>query len=308
MTAFFSISGMLIYRSMAGRKSVSDYIVSRVLRIFPGLWAMLIISALILGIFFSTIQFRTWVADPSVYRYLAGNAILYVPQYHLPGVFEANPIPNVINGSLWTLRFEFTCYIAVLILFLLRAYRNERNFLIMCSAFVITYSGYLILTIFNGDLDALLYDGSDLAKLHRLSLAFFLGMLMGRYLDKFRPSAWMAALSAAAAWLLFGSPLFLTALTISIAIIVFWLAFLPWACLKPLRRMHDYSYGIYIYAFPVQQSVAEIAPSWSPFANAITSYAVTLPLAALSWYFVEKPALNMKTRFLKRGIRESTSK
>lgn len=298
VTAFFAISGMLIYRSIARSRSVTDYIIARCLRIFPGLWVMLVVTILVLGLFFTTASIATWFHDPQVYRYAVGNAVLYFPRYDLPGVFESHPTSGVVNGSLWTLRFEFTCYIAVLFLFLARGYKSERNFRILIVIYFLGYLGFLALAASRGLLDSALFDGSDISKLHRLSLAFFLGMLMGRYVDRFRPTWWMVVGSAVISWQLFGTVAFLTALTVSIVFLVFWLAFLQAPGLEAMRNMPDYSYGIYIYAFPVQQCVEHTGPSLNAFENGLASLAITVPIAAMSWHLIESPSLKFKSKVL----------
>lgn len=301
VSAFFSISGMLIYKSIVRSRSVREYMTARSLRIFPGLWVMLILTTLFLGPAISTLSISEYFTSSQLPEYFFGNAILYVPRYFLPGVFESNPL-TAVNGSLWTLRFEFTCYLITLLLFLIGAYRTETTFRIMCAIIVAGYLGYLGLGIVQGTLDQVLYDGSDIAKLHRMFFAFFVGIIVGHYIDQIRPKAWWVVLSGAATWISFGTPLFATALIIFIALAVFWFAFLQQGWLVPFRQMQDYSYGIYIYGFPVQQTTEHFLPGLSSLGNALLSLAVTLPFAAASWHFVEKPALGLKARLLtKRG-------
>lgn len=295
VSAFFSISGMLIYLSVVRSQSVWDYVVARSLRIFPGLWVMLVVSLGILGLTIATIPPESFFRNPEVPQYILGNAILYVPQYLLPGLFETNPLPAV-NGSLWTLRFEFTCYIITLLLFLVGAYRTQQQFLVMCVVVLVGYFSFLGLGALTGTLDTVLHDGSDFAKLHRLFFAFFLGIVMGRYVHRFRPKGWMVLASMAFCLVFFRTPLFVTTFVAMISMILFWLAFLQHPWLVPFRSMPDYSYGIYIYAFPVQQLVEHLMPEMGWFENALLSLLITLPFAALSWHVIEKPALSLKGR------------
>ncbi|WP_460990640.1 acyltransferase family protein [Sinomonas soli] len=301
VTAFFAISGMLIYRSMVKSQSVRDYLIARSLRIFPGLWVMLIISVVILGLLFSS-HLSDYFLSGQVRDYLLGNGVLYRPEYFLPGLFENNALPGVVNGSLWTLRFEFTCYLAVLALFLLKGFQSERNFLIALSAYAVGYCAFLVVSGFQGNLEGALSDGSDMAKLHRLSLAFVLGMIAGRYSGRIRIRGWMVAVMALASWASFGTVVFSTLLIASVALAVFWAAFWQAPFLVPMRRMHDYSYGVYIYAFPVQQCVAHLLPGLTALGNAVVSLAFTLPLAAGSWYLVERPALRFRTSLATKRV------
>lgn len=295
VSAFFSISGMLIYKSIVRSGSVRDYMIARCLRIFPGLWAMLFLSVMFLGIFFSSLPPTIFFSDLQVSEYFLGNSVLYLPRYFLPGVFEMNNI-EAVNGSLWTLRFEFTCYLITLLLFLIGAYRNERTFLTFAAIYLLVYFGYVGYSVWQGNLQSLLYDGSDIDKLHRLFFAFFVGILMGRYVEHFRPGLWLVLLSLALCYLTFETALFLSSLMLFIGTTLFWLAFIQGSWLEPFRTMPDYSYGIYIYAFPIQQIVAQVAPHASPMANSVISLALTLPFAAASWHLIEKPALGLKAR------------
>lgn len=302
VSAFFSISGMLIYLSVVRSQSVWNYVAARCLRIFPGLWFMLVVTTALLGVFFSTLPALQFFTDPETAGYIAGNAYLYAPKYSLPGVFETNPL-SAINGSLWTLRFEFTCYILTLVCFLVGAYRSEQRFLLLCGVFALGYFGFLAFGFATNTLDSILYDGSDFAKMHRLCFAFFLGILMGRYIETFRPRGWMVLGSIVPCLLTFGTPFFATFLIIAIAMTLFWFAFLQHPWLVPFRSMPDYSYGIYIYAFPIQQALAYLMPGSDWLTNSLLSLLITLPFAAFSWHVIEKPALSLKPKTsMKRAV------
>ncbi|MDZ4309656.1 MAG: acyltransferase [Cypionkella sp.] len=299
VSAFFSMSGFLIYRSIQRSANIMEYICARCLRILPGLWAMLLLTTLFLGVFLSSLPLSTYIVHTQTGGYILGNALLYWPNYLLPGVYETNPL-QAVNGSIWTLRFEFTCYLLTLLLFLIGAYRSERAFLVLVGTTLIGYLGMIAAAASMGRLDSLLHDGSDIGKLHRLWFAFFIGIVIGRYVEILWFRFWMVALAVIVSIALFRTPLFETVLILSIGLAVFWFAFQQATWLAPFRRMHDYSYGIYIYAFPVQQAVVHLAPNLSPMGNAIVSLVVTVPIAALSWHWIEKPILAMKSFFIRK--------
>jgi peptidoglycan/LPS O-acetylase OafA/YrhL len=64
------------------------------------------------------------------------------------------------------------------------------------------------------------------------------------------------------------------------------------------NKVGDCSYGIYIYAFPIQQLAAHVMPAGTPYYNMTVTTAVVVPLAMLSWMYIEKPSLGMKARYL----------
>lgn len=282
---------------MMRSQSTRDFLISRSLRIFPGLLVMLIVTTVFLGLVFSSLPASGFFARPETYRYIIGNSVLYLPQYELPGVFESNPL-RAVNGSLWTLRFEFTCYLLTLLLFLIGAFRSQRSFLIAIFVMLAGYFALLIVAGATGRLDSLLNDGSGLAKLHRLWFAFLLGIVVGRFVETFQIKFWMVLATGVAAVMLFETALFLTAFVLFITAFLFWFAFLQGRWLEPFRRMQDYSYGIYIYAFPISQAVEQVSPGLSPFSNAVVTFVATLPLAAMSWHWIEKPSLSLKSRLI----------
>ncbi|ALX06035.1 acyltransferase family protein [Aeromicrobium erythreum] len=301
VSAFFSISGFLIYRSMVSSRNVKIFMVARGLRIFPGLWVMLVLTTMVLGLTVAAGGPSSYFTSPQVYEYVAGNAVLYAPQYHLPGVFDGLPTDGVVNGSLWTLRFEFACYLAVVGLFVVGAFASNRRFASMCVVYVVGYVGFLVVSAHLGSLDAALHDGSDVAKLHRLSLAFMVGVVVARLSDRARPAWWWVGIGGLLCLVSFGTPLFQTALVLLVAALVFCLAFFQAQWLHRFRSMHDYSYGIYIYAFPVQQAVQLWLDPRHAIVNALISLVIVVPLAALSWQAVESPALRLKSRLQRRA-------
>jgi peptidoglycan/LPS O-acetylase OafA/YrhL len=84
----------------------------------------------------------------------------------------------------------------------------------------------------------------------------------------------------------------------SLAYILFYLAYVPAGRIRKYNALGDYSYGVYIYAFPVQQSVIALFPGISVALLTLLSVSVTLMLAVLSWYLLEQPALAIKGRFV----------
>ena len=109
---FFTISGYLIWKSWASATSWHDFVAARALRIFPALIFVVLITVAILGPLVTTFGVRAYFEDFSTYKYLL-NSFIIDPQYNLPGVFLNLPVTDAVNGSLWTLRAELLCYVAV---------------------------------------------------------------------------------------------------------------------------------------------------------------------------------------------------
>ena len=322
---FFVLSGFLITRSAAGGASVLRFLWHRFLRIFPGYWACLIVCGCVFAPYFAYVEHGTLLrvfsaprSSPQAYMFhnaglfhLNGFSILGVlnvfPQ-SIAGLLSRNPYPFQINGSLWTLPFEFVCYLAVAALALFGVIRRARFFVV--ALFVILWSlhayNYLWPKSFSHA-----FSCAGITMFIPLGLFFSVGSLCFLYREKIPCSSWafvacMAVLVASLPLGLFGlaAPIFM-----SYAFL--WLAFnLPFS---RFDAKGDYSYGTYIYAFPVQQALALSGvqeDGWT--AYFAWSLVVTAALAFLSYRLVEAPCLrwkNINVRDLLRGLmtRSSTS-
>ena len=104
---FFVVSGFLVTASVMKQTSVLPYLLARGLRVYPGLWVALLLSVLVVGMGYSSLSGAAFFADPQTWRYLARNALMIAGgEGALPGSFPSNPFGPVVNGSLWTLRYE----------------------------------------------------------------------------------------------------------------------------------------------------------------------------------------------------------
>ena len=121
---FFSISGFFITKSFV-KNSPYYYLKSRVLRIFPGLFFSLLITAFILGGIATTQPFHDYAYSVEVRNYIINNSLLYHLQMNLPGVFENNPFPNAVNESLWTLPIEFKLYLVIFLVGITGAFKKK---------------------------------------------------------------------------------------------------------------------------------------------------------------------------------------
>jgi peptidoglycan/LPS O-acetylase OafA/YrhL len=194
----------------------------------------------------------------------------------LPGVFRENPMPGAVDGSLWTLRFEAHCYVLVAVLGVLRALNK-----------------YVALALFG----MLLVGTALLPGNHHVSLtaAFAAGMVMYYWRPVLDGRIAVACAIGLAMCVLFGG--FEVGANIFGAYIVMYLALSPSVRLPNFAKHGDLSYGIYIYAFPVQQIVSLLLREHAAWQwNAAVSIPVVLGLAFLSWHYVEKVALSLKGR------------
>ncbi len=296
---FFAISGYLITLSWLNCSGLLDFLRRRAFRIYPGFIAALLICALVVGplaadhvsTYFRQRDVLQFVYRPLMFRHI----------YSIQHIFSRNPIKGVPNASLWTIRFELMCYLLVAALGLVGLLRRP---LAVLAVFLFSFGAYLFWTgtvvcfgiyLFkNGTLQLPYID--ELEHLPRLVTYFLSGSVFFLFRDRIPVSPWLAAISAlAVAAACFGGmnvifPIFGTYL-------LFWLAFHPNLPLHNAAKYGDFSYGTYLFAYPVGQLLVYWFPTaWSPFTLFLACSAGTLPLAVGSWYCIERPFLRKKKK------------
>lgn len=273
---FFVISGYLITQSYDRSPYPWRFLKARILRIFPGLLLTLLLAAAVLGPAVTSLPFGDYFSDPATALYVPRNASLRWPQSGLPGVFADTPIPVLTNGSLWTLEYEFTMYLVVLALGfagLLTRYLVIALWVVcaaLCWKWLGGYYTHFALPFLSG---AAIYLWRD-----RISLDW-------------RLAAPCAVVVVTA--LTFGQ--FSIAFATCGAYLVIFLALATNVRMPNLARNGDLSYGIYIFAWPVQQTVADVlGKSVTWYWDVVLSIPIVLGLAWLSWHLVEAPALSLR--------------
>jgi peptidoglycan/LPS O-acetylase OafA/YrhL len=271
---FFALSGFLIAGSWDKRRHFPDFISARIVRILPGLAVMLLICIAV-GAVITT--------EPAAYpvsalTYFVRNLLMFKGQGELPGVFQHNILSPVLNGSLWTLRLEFTCYLLVALLGMLRMLNTK----VVWGLWLLV----LVTTTLHVPLPNLLRE------LLPLALWFLAGMLAYLYRElAIAPRLLLASAGAMLALMLVGVPLDWLSPLLSLLLIR--LAYLHSALVR-FGKFGDFSYGIYIYAFPTQQFFVWLRPELSWWQNCLLAYPVTLALSILSWHLIEKRALRLR--------------
>lgn len=278
---FFALSGFLVTGSLF-KRGVRSFIFARALRLLPGLWVMLLVVPLLLWLVFATIPFGDFAASPLTHRFVWRNALLLGGAYHLPGLFETHPLERLVNGSLWTIPQEVRCYIALALAAAIGITAPRWR---LTAAILVGAAAHLALPAAGGLVDAV----------RELAFCFFLGVLAWLWRDRLRLS-WPLAIAGVALALALPDEIAakLPVSQISFAYLALLLAFrVPTTWKRASAGLPDYSYGIYIYAFPAQQAALALGAS-DPVLNIALAFVITLPLAALSWHLVESPALALK--------------
>jgi peptidoglycan/LPS O-acetylase OafA/YrhL len=269
---FFIISGYLITGSYLHTGNARRFCRARFLRLVPALIAVLAVLAFVLGPFLTTLPLHSYFRSTLPYRAVLGLSD------HLPGVFTHNPFSSGINGSLWTLRYEALCYFAVLLLGLTGQLRRRT-----------------IIPLFIVLLAVRLYCG------HVAALEFGAQFAAGAVIYLWQPPlAAKFAIPCALLWILslaFGGYTIIS--DTAGAYLVIYLGLAAGIKLPNLAKYGDLSYGVYIYAWPIQQTIALLAGQHLGWAgNAAITVPAALACAWLSWHGVEAPALRRKNQKL----------
>jgi peptidoglycan/LPS O-acetylase OafA/YrhL len=277
---FFSISGFFITRSFAGQASLARFLQARCLRLFPALIVVLLVTVLVSGFWLTTAAPDVfWRAAP---EYILRNVSLFSLKYDLPGVFSANVYGPAINGSLWTLNYEVLCYLGVVLAGLAGLLTRPWIFAVALVGFAGIYAFNMIHPM-HDRIDSLLM----------LALPFAIGMSFWVWRKVIPLSALLAVALFGVAYLVHQTALLEPVLALALSYTMFVIGYAQSPFLAAYNRLGDYSYGTYVYAFPIQQLVASFAIA-SPLTNIALALPATLICAALSWYLVEAPAMRLK--------------
>ncbi|MCC3306529.1 acyltransferase family protein [Sneathiella sp. HT1-7] len=287
VSIFFAISGYLIAQSYIRDPNFKRFWFSRVMRIFPALLVVLLVTALILAPLITVADVKSvWLAAPD---YILRNFTLFSLEQYLPGVFKGNPVGGSINIPLWTLSHELVCYFFVTALGIAGLLKTPRLMLIAWLAFIVCYAAIIYFE-----------PQSRLVALAKLAFPFLVGVVLFVWRQKIILHWGIGGGLVILTALLYDSFFFREIFMLSLTYIIFLLAFLPGGKIKNYNRLGDYSYGIYIYAFPIQQLVA-YSDITNPFLNIIYALPLTLLCAVLSWTIIEKPSLGIAKQFKLRS-------
>jgi peptidoglycan/LPS O-acetylase OafA/YrhL len=302
LDAFFVISGYLVTNSLLHSSGPLDYLVRRARRIYPGF----ILACLVCGLVVAPLAVRdpaTAFEPRALVRLVAGAIALR--GLFVDSAFLANPFPHAINGSLWSIAYEAYCYLGLLVLGMTRLLRARSTALLFAlSVAVSVVFDVLKPEVHVGVLGHVIGWPATWARL----LPFYLaGSVYYFYRDSVPLSNVGAVLAALG--LVVGAlvPHGLTpALPILGSYLLFWFAFNPAIKLSKAAKYGDFSYGVYLYAFPIQQLLVSAIPGLTP----LTLFALATPLSvlfgALSWHLVEKRMAVSRARRAERQAAAAT--
>lgn len=303
---FFAISGFLITQSIVKSRSYIDYLIKRFLRIMPAFFMSLCIAAFIIGPVVSNISlweyfFQHSILEPnSPYSYILRNITFNVRGYSwgIYNVFTDNAYPLSMNGSMWTLKHEIFCYLGLIIISMLGFLKKRKLYLIYTMVFaviLILYYVYDFKLFHLSKIAFLKWDEREYINIIRLGFIFNLGSLIYIYRDKVKFNILLVMLPI----ILFIILLIIRPEMLKYALILLLPYLIISICIKlkfsSFSKYGDFSYGIYIYAFMIQQTLSHyFNHSLTVISFFALSFIITLVIAILSWNFIERPCMLLK--------------
>jgi peptidoglycan/LPS O-acetylase OafA/YrhL len=291
--AFFIISGYLVMKSYYRSSSVKSFFIKRIKRIYPAYFVIILLCAAF-GFLASNYCGYCYFTAPQLYKYIIANLFfLNFLQPSLPAVFENN-LFTAVNGSLWTLKIEIGYYLVVPLIVYLRS-KIKINIHLLYALLFLSSLAYYLTTMY-------------LHKVYASEMYLFLSRQTPGQLFYFILGAWMTEIektgwsSMAIKWLgipcmvMLFFPLPVGLQSILLAVVVFFCANAVPAINYPYKK-EDFSYGVYIYHFPVIQLLVY----YQVYANSaviglLWTLIITSALAIFSWFFIEKPFIVKKGR------------
>jgi len=285
---FFAVSGYLVTGSALRIRSTTTFLLFRVFRIAPALIVEVTLSALILGPLLTDKDLLEYFADPLFFRYflnIVGNV-----QFFLPGLFAQNPVPGAVNLNLWTLKPEFFCYVFMSAMILSKVIFSRTYFGLIGLLVLLSTTVYIVR-------GGQAYNFLGVADWKILVVAFIVGCLSFQWNDRIVVSRGYAAIALIVACIAVAYPPLAVPGVLALAYIVIYIGTrkIP---LPSFLTNGDYSYGIYLFGFPIQQTLVHFLPSdyRTGWLVLMLGFPLTLGFAMLSWNCIEKPVLQLKNK------------
>lgn len=285
---FFFLSGLLVAQSYARHASIVKFALARVLRLYPALVAATCFT-IALGALSSPLPIKAFLLHHDTLTYALRCSLGLAVSDVLPGTYVNNPFPFAANGSLWTLPIEIEMYVGVAIAGLLGLI--TRKWLLAAAVGALA----VLFTIHPWTFPV----APDFRGTRVIVLMFALGALCFAWRDSIPLSMPAAVACLLLLYLIPAARAQIVVYSLLTSYLVLTIGYHPLLqnALPPLAA--DLSYGIYVYSFPVQQTLIEhwagsfAANPWLLFPAAMC---IVAPIAALSWFGLEKPFLRLKIR------------
>jgi peptidoglycan/LPS O-acetylase OafA/YrhL len=299
--SLFALSGYLLAAGWESEQTEREYWAKRALRIMPALVVSAPIIAFALGPLVTDLSPGRYFGAGATYGYVAKQSLLDTFSSHLPGVFGHNPYATTVDGSLWTIPVEVCCYAALVLAVRLGALRRP--------SILLAVLGVVALAMVVGaptDRPALRNIGTadELLVALRVCGAFASGVVLWVLRDRIPRTSALLALALALVVVPLPSGFHSAAAIVAVPYLVVVLGSAEPGRLRALTARGDVTYGVYVYSFPIQQTLAHALPGIAPAAMLALSFPLSWLVGLGSWRVVERPAISLRRRW---GMRSAAA-
>ena len=294
---FFALSGYLVFKSLVRSSISQQYFLARSLRIYPGAIAN-VIFCVGLGACITSLPLSTFLTTSQTWNYALHNSSIFITptQFQLPSVLATARWPAV-NGSIWTIKYELLCYVLLFFVYRLASiFRLSIRIVVGASTLIAACIYIIYISTRPNPSSEFFFTSYNLFNLSR----FFMTFLFGAWIAAMEPHgdrARLALLSITAALIVFGPNLQFARCGIILLLTYFVIEIGKSRLLfsATYRRIGDLSYGVFLYAYPIQNSVNTAMSNGTNFwFLTVLTTTLTLVCAYLSWQLIEKPCLGFK--------------
>ena len=291
---FFVISGYLITQSWNNQPKLMHFTWKRVLRIYPGVISTILFTTFLIGPLVTSLNIKEYLFNINILSVIKNTIVL--SQGTLPGVFNDNIYPMAVNGSLWTLIPEVYMYLMTALFGLSGILKKKWPVIILTIMSIILFNLNILSSTPFESINKIPSERTELFLYYLVGMCYFL------YKDKIKYNYTIFFLLLFTWLILFHTAFTSTVFTsiiayISLPYIILFCAFTPAKYLHRAIKGADYSYGLYIYAFPIQQTIVHFSKNTvTPVELFIIAYPLTFFIAFLSLNYIEKGALKFKNK------------
>ena len=289
---FFTLSGFLITASFERTKNVWVFLSHRLLRILPGFWVCLVITACVLAPLIFLLSGRSvsgfqFTGKESAVSYILNNFLLKVRQWSIKDLLNYASYQESLNGSLWSLFPELQCYCFTVVAGILGLFNKNKILLLIFTITILVF--FAINFNFSKSFGPTILILSPALKLYA---SYFVGSLLYLYRDQLTldKKGTLFLFLFTLMLLKFGGYTLISPLLIGMLLINIFQLF-------EVKMKYDVSFGVYIYSFPVQQLLFQI------FGNRLNvilfialSFLMSIAAGFLSYILVERPFINLRKR------------
>ncbi|WP_083704373.1 acyltransferase family protein [Serratia oryzae] len=282
---FFFLSGLVVTNSLMANQNVVKFFISRLFRIWPALIVTVVFSSLVLGPLLTELSFLDYLSSREVYSYIYKNIFMDI-QYSLPGVFVDNK-RDAVNGSLWTIPYEVSAYLILVAAFMLGVLKRK---IFASILFLIIVAEPLF-----GNKILFTWISADNREISMLAPCFAFGAILAIWKDEI----FIDRYSFLGVWILFyffrTSEFSFYFFYFSIFISMLYISTTPFFI--RLKPPFDISYGVYLWAWPIQQVIARSFDYKGVLFNQLSSSILAIIMGLISWYVIEKKCIKAGVNF-----------